>query len=161
MVIEAISKPALAKPHSSALRKGRVSEIGRAYLVTAATEGRRRLFEDWQLGRLMVREMKALHDAGNVETLAWVLMPDHLHWLFVLKSSELPTLMQKFKSRSARALNSARGTTGRIWQPGYHDHALRADEDLGNIARYIIANPLRAGLVSHIGSYPLWDAIWL
>ena len=29
------------------------------------------------------------------------------------------------------------------------------------MARYIIANPLRAGLVEHIGQYPLWDAIWL
>ncbi|MGB4488330.1 MAG: transposase, partial [Pseudomonas veronii] len=25
----------------------------------------------------------------------------------------------------------------------------------------IVANPLRAGLVEHIGQYPLWDAIWL
>ena len=28
-------------------------------------------------------------------------------------------------------------------------------------ARYIVANPLRAGLVKQIGDYPLWDAIWL
>jgi hypothetical protein len=29
------------------------------------------------------------------------------------------------------------------------------------MARYIIANPLRAGLVDRIGDYPLWDAMWL
>jgi len=29
------------------------------------------------------------------------------------------------------------------------------------IARYIVANPLRAGLVSRVGDYPLWDACWL
>ncbi|MDN5510133.1 MAG: transposase, partial [Pseudomonas sp.] len=27
--------------------------------------------------------------------------------------------------------------------------------------RYIIANPLRAGLVGHVGDYSLWDAAWL
>jgi len=41
------------------------------------------------------------------------------------------------------------------------DHALRTDENLLNVARYIIANPLRAGLVTRIGDYPLWDSIWL
>jgi hypothetical protein len=29
------------------------------------------------------------------------------------------------------------------------------------VARYIVANPLRAGLVEHLGDYPLWDAVWL
>jgi hypothetical protein len=32
---------------------------------------------------------------------------------------------------------------------------------LRDIARYIIANPLRAGLAESIGDYPHWDAIWL
>jgi hypothetical protein len=30
-----------------------------------------------------------------------------------------------------------------------------------NAARYIVANPLRAGLTRRLGDYPLWDAIWL
>jgi hypothetical protein len=29
------------------------------------------------------------------------------------------------------------------------------------LARYIVANPLRAGLVEHLGDYPHWDAVWL
>jgi hypothetical protein len=28
-------------------------------------------------------------------------------------------------------------------------------------ARYIVANPLRAHLVRHVGEYPLWDCIWI
>ncbi|MGH8412134.1 MAG: REP-associated tyrosine transposase, partial [Pseudomonas sp.] len=38
---------------------------------------------------------------------------------------------------------------------------IRRDEDLPAVARYIVANPLRAGLVEKIGDYPLWDAVWL
>jgi hypothetical protein len=49
---------------------------------------------------------------------------------------------------------------GPVWQPGYHDHALRREEDLVTVSRYLVANPLRAGLVAYIGNYPLWDAIW-
>jgi hypothetical protein len=48
-----------------------------------------------------------------------------------------------------------------VWQRGYHDHALRHDEDLKAMSRYVIANPIRAGLVSSVGDYPHWDAVWV
>ena len=38
---------------------------------------------------------------------------------------------------------------------------VRRDEDLRGLARYIVANPLRAQLVQRIGDYPHWDAMWL
>jgi REP element-mobilizing transposase RayT len=69
--------------------------------------------------------------------------------------------MRFIKGRSARLLNQQQGCKGRIWQPGFHDHALRHDEDRLKVARYIIANPLRAGLVNSIGAYPHWDCEWL
>jgi len=43
----------------------------------------------------------------------------------------------------------------------FHYHALRNEESIKAAARYIIANPLRAGLVQRIEDYPLWDALWL
>ena len=49
----------------------------------------------------------------------------------------------------------------RLWQTGFHDHALRREEDLAATARYLIANPLRAGLVQRVGDYPFWDAVWV
>ena len=49
----------------------------------------------------------------------------------------------------------------KVWQKGFHDHAIRRDEDIKAVARYIIANPLRAGMVDRIGDYPFWDAVWL
>ena len=48
-----------------------------------------------------------------------------------------------------------------MWQAAFHDHALRKEENLHEIARYIVANPLRAGLVSSLAEYPHWDAVWL
>ncbi|MCF6281296.1 MAG: hypothetical protein L3J28_03650 [Candidatus Polarisedimenticolaceae bacterium] len=42
-----------------------------------------------------------------------------------------------------------------------HDRAIRKEEDLVAIARYIVANPLRAGLVKSIKDYPHWDCVWL
>ena len=105
--------------------------------------------------------MRRAGDSGLIDSLAWVIMPDHLHWLFMLKSGNLGTTLRQIKSRSAIAINQNLGTHQTIWQKGYHDHTLRKEEDVQEIARYIVANPLRSGLVKHVGDYPLWDAIWL
>ncbi len=148
-------------PHSHTLRKGRVSEPGRAYLLTTVTDRRRPVFGDWRIGRLLVAELRAEHEAGRVESLAWVIMPDHLHWLTILHEETLDALMRRIKSRSAIAINSVSGDSRPLWQTGYHDHAVRAEEDLHAMARYVVANPLRAGLVRSLGEYPLWDAVWL
>lgn len=149
------------KPHGAALRKGRCSDTGRAYLLTAVVEGRRPVFADWRIGRLLVAELRAEHESGRVNSLAWVVMPDHLHWLLTLEAGTLGRLMQKVKSRSAIAINARLHSAERLWQKGYHDHAVRAEEDLQSLARYVVANPLRANLVTSLSDYPLWDAIWL
>ena len=39
--------------------------------------------------------------------------------------------------------------------------SMQALEDLVGVARYIVANPVRAGLVNRVGEYPYWDAVWL
>lgn len=106
------------KAHANQLRKGRFSSAGQAYLVTAATHNRTPLFNDSHLGRLVVSEFRHVHERCLVDTLAWVVMPDHLHWLFVLGDQPLAKVMQRGKSRSAIAINKARAVEGRVWQPG-------------------------------------------
>ncbi len=139
----------------SDLRKGRVSQSGLVYHVTTVTQNRTAYFSSLDKGREVVRQLMKLQAEGRVETLCYVLMPDHLHWLMVLHVGELSEVVQLLKGRSAHALGQA------IWQSNYFDHALRQDEDLRKMARYIVANPLRAKLVERIGDYALWDAVWL
>ena len=75
--------------------------------------------------------------------------------------STLSCMMGRTKSRVTHAFNRAVGRNGALWQHGFHDRAIRREEDLAAVARYVVANPLRAGLVDRIGDYPLWDAVWL
>lgn len=148
--------------HGRDLRKGRHSEMGRVYLVTAVTEARRTLFADIGLGREVVHAMRYHDLAGDSETLAFVVMPDHFHWLFAMgENMPLAPLIKSVKSFSARRINRCLGGSGKVWQTGYHDHALRREEDIVQVSRYVVANPLRAGLVERLGDYPLWDAAFL
>ena len=67
-----------------ALRRGRCSLAGYAYHVTVVTAGRKPVFADFACARLAIREIRRCDAAAQTDTRAWVLMPDHLHWLFIL-----------------------------------------------------------------------------
>ena len=108
-----------------ALRVGRYSESGRIYLITTATIGRRPVFEDFACARCVVREMRHLAEQGGVASLAWVVMPDHLHWLLQLgEGVDLSESIRALKGRSAHRLG------GPLWQRAFHDRALRREDDL-------------------------------
>ncbi|MBR9857395.1 MAG: transposase [Gammaproteobacteria bacterium] len=142
---------------------GRASLPKQLYHITVCTHHRQPFFADWKTGRLVVQELKRLQDENRVDSIAWVLMPDHIHWLMQLSdsASSLSDALRILKGRSARAVNKYLAREGRLWQRGFHEHAIRDDEDIQHIARYIVANPLRAKLVGRIADYPLWDATWL
>ncbi|MHB1531192.1 REP-associated tyrosine transposase [Acidithiobacillus sp.] len=97
---------------------------------------------------------------ADARMLAWVLMPDHVHWLLQLgAATPIDELVIRLKSASARQVNRVLARTGPLWSTAYHDHVLREEDDLRAAARYLIANPLRAGLVQRVGDYPFWDAV--
>ena len=88
-------------------------------------------------------------------------MPDHIHWLVQLGGDQkLGGLVQRLKGRSARRINLAHTLSSKVWQAGFHDHALRAEEDIEDVASYLIHNPLRAGLVDDYNEYPYWYSVW-
>lgn len=151
--------PYLAASHR--LRLGRYSEQNRIYLLSTNTLNREPIFNDVALGRLVVAQFRAAQDHGIADSLAWVVMPDHFHWLIELRQGTLSGLMQRTKSLSTKAVSLSTGRRISLWQDGFHDRALRREEDLVKLARYVVANPLRAGLVERLGDYPLWDAIWV
>ena len=146
-------------PHSKNLRTGRLSEPGRIYLITFVTLSRETLFTNLRPARLVIT---SLMKSKSAETLCFVVMPDHVHWLLQLRPhGELSSTIRTAKSSSARQINRFLARNGPVWQNGYHDYALSREENVREAARYIVANPLRAGLVRSLAQYPHWDAKWL
>src|SRR5687767_1915634 len=149
-------------PGSSALRRGRHSLSGQVYLVTTTTIGRKPWFSDFELARRAARTLTAARWWTDATLLCWTLMPDHLHAIIELGANEsLGELVRHLKSASATEVNRGRCAIGSVWASGFHDHALRHEQDLIGVARYVVANPVRAGLVSKVADYPFWDAVWL
>ena len=99
---------------------------------------------------------------GDATLLAWVLMPDHVHWLLQLGACmPLESVVARMKSATGVQVNRTLARAGALWQPAFHDRALRREDDLPSVAGYIVSNPLRAGMVDDLRDYPFWDSAWL
>jgi len=144
------------------LRIGRKSIPHQIYLVTTVTLHRAPIFTDHAVGRLLIHQLQAQDAADCTKTLAFVVMPDHVHWLFQLGTTQpLHQVIKHVKGSSAREINRHLHRTGQLWQPAFHDHAVRSNQSLIEIARYVIMNPVRAGLVKRVADYALWDSVWI
>jgi putative transposase len=59
------------------------------------------------------------------------------------------------------AYHHLRTHEGPVWQPGYYERIVRDEESLLTVARYILANPVRAALVTEPRDYKFsGSAIW-
>jgi REP element-mobilizing transposase RayT len=88
------------------------------------------------------------------DVLANVVMPDHVHLLLqgLHDSANFKTCMTVARQRSAHAFRQ--GFHERLWQEGYHDRVLRNPDEAGGVVRYIVENPVRAGLCTYPEDYP-------
>ena len=130
--------------------------------MTFTTHGRCPLFENHERATCLARCLHGLALWQHTQLIAWVLMPDHMHLLIRLSGKDsLQTVVQKLKSNTAREIKSLDLEIGQVWAVAFHDRALRKDEDLRLIARYVVLNPVRAGLACRTGDYPYWNAVFI
>ena len=149
-------------PGQQALRAGRSSIPGQIHLITTVCHHREKRFSQWRCASCVAPTIDNQRLWRDSRLLDWVLMPDHLHLLVELGENELlPALMRRVKCVTAGVANAVDSRRGRVWLSGYHDHALRCHESAAEVVRYMIVNPVRAGLVRRAGDYPYWNCVWL
>ena len=153
--------PAFPAPGRAALRRGRASLPGQVYLITVTTRHRQPVFLDHVHARIASRLIHARENWGDAQLLAWVLMPDHWHGLLELDHEPLDRVVARLKAAVSRALHASGALAGPLWDRSFHDRALRREENVRCVARYIVSNPLRAGLARTVLDYPYWNTVWL
>jgi len=125
------------------------------YFTTFCTRERCPVFTDIALGQSVVAQFRRTCQQRKFAILAYCLMPDHAHLLLegVDDASNLAALIKSAKQSSGQRF--AARMKRPLWDEGFHDHILRPEEDPKRFARYIIENPVRAGLVKSALDYPL------
>jgi len=124
------------------------------YSLTFCTDFRRNYFEDAAIVRLVLAQFLRVAEQEGFSILAYCFMPDHLHLLIegVRDDSDARKFITKGKQCSAHAYAKKFGK--RLWQPFGYEHVLRTNEKAVIAARYILQNPVRAGLVRTVLEYP-------
>lgn len=108
-----------------------------------------------------VEECLIFGDAHRYALAAWCVMPTHVHVLVEqFEGHSLSSIVQKWKSVSARAINKAEGRTGRLWQPEYFDRFMRSEEQLAWTVAYIENNPVAATLAEKPEDWRFSSANW-
>jgi putative transposase len=142
------------------LRKGRASIKNQHYLITTKVLDKKPLFAQTEATGIVLNSLHWLEKQGKIILDAAVVMPDHLHIVAGLRKGSLAEFMRGFKGYTAYKINELKNKKGPLWQPQYHDHALRQDEDLNEVVLYTLRNPVRAGLVKDFQDYPFWYCRW-
>jgi len=127
-----------------------------AYFVTLCTAGKECLFGEINTNTIHLNDMgRIAADTWGwlatqylyVELDAWVVMPNHLHGILLIrddlpgKRKPLGGLIGAYKTVSTKRINILRGASGEIvWQRNYYEHILRSEADLNRVREYISNN---------------------
>lgn len=120
---------------------------------------------------LLVRQIELLRHCVAVErarrpfvVLAWVVLPDHMHWLWRLPpgDADFATRWRRIRTDFSRgiagterrtAVRQRRGERG-IWHRRYWEHLIRDPRDLRHHVDYIHYNPVKHGHVARVADWP-------
>ena len=80
---------------------------------------------------------------------AWVLMTNHYHLLFQTPQPNLSRGMHWLNGRYAQWFNRRHGRSGHLFQGRFHGRLVEKESHLLAVARYVVLNPVRAGLIAH------------
>ena len=85
-------------------------------------------------------------DEKLCEIIAFVIMPNHIHILFI-QNEVLSTVVQQIKGGLSFLINKELGKSGPLWQKDYFDKGIRDEKHFRVTYEYIKNNAIKAGLV--------------
>jgi putative transposase len=130
------------------------------YFLTVCTDQRSQVFLDVDFGAYVALQFLQVGARLAFEVIAYCVMPDHIHLLAHGSSerSDLKAFMHRCKQQTGYEWKNRRKHQRRLWQEGFHDRILRDKDPDEGVIRYILENPVRAGLVEDARAYPLIGA---
>jgi putative transposase len=130
---------------------------GGTYFFTVVTAGRLPLFQSEAARTLLGQMIREQRDQRPFETVAMVLLPDHLHAIWTLPPGD-DKYSDRWKAIKARFTSEWLASGGEetmvsagyrkqrrrgIWQPRFMEHTIRDQSDLTNHADYLHYNPVK------------------
>ncbi|HQR44456.1 MAG TPA: transposase [Thermoanaerobaculia bacterium] len=135
----------------------RLEFLGAVWHVTCRGNERKRIFRDEEdrvaflatLGRVVTMFRWKLH--------AYVLMGNHFHLLFETPEPSLSRGMRQLNGIYTQRFNRRHGRSGHLLQGRFRGILVEKESHLLELARYVVLNPVRAGLVRTPRAWP-WSS---
>ena len=129
------------------------------YSLTFCTYNRTRYFTDKSRVDVVFEQIVRSATENEFGIFAYSFMPDHVHLLIegLSDASNALTFIDRAKQYSGYYFK--RAFHSKLWQRYGFEHTLRSDEATLSVARYILENPVRAGLVQRVPDYPFCGSL--
>ena len=123
------------------------------YFVTAVTRERARSFSNIDFVSQVASQIAPFFEKRGFAVTAYCLMPDHVHLLLegTTDDADLREAVRVWKQVVGYAWKSRMSVP--LWQTGFYDRVLRERDDTRAVVRYLLNNPVRAGLVRAAADY--------
>lgn len=135
--------------------KNRESYFGpRPYFITINAHKKQRIFIYKNIIDSLIKYLKEIAEKDNFDVMTYCFMPNHLHLVLFGKDdkSDLCKFVKDFKQTTG--YNYKQTFKNNLWALSFHDRVLRKEQDIKKLCRYVLKNPVRAGLVKSVLDYP-------
>ncbi len=99
----------------------------------------------------IVKDCLHYPDTKEYTLICYTMMSNHVHVVFELLEGNkgLDKIMQSIKGISARRANLVLNRSGTFWQDESFDRLIRNENEFCKVIRYVMSNPVKAGLVNN------------
>lgn len=129
--------------------------IGYVYFITICTADKIPYFKNYDIAEIVVDEIEFRIKAEEITLISYCIMPDHVHLLLSFTEKyhhSLQNWISSFK-RYTNRIAKDKYKIYKLWQTNFHEHIVRKQESLIQIAEYILNNHVRKGLVEDWTEY--------
>jgi REP element-mobilizing transposase RayT len=130
---------------------------GAVYHVTARGNNRQAIFLDTDDRGLFLDVLAEVVDRYSFRCHAYCLMGNHYHLLVETERANLSLGMRQLNGLYCRRFNRARGRSGHLFQARYRAILVEKERHLLALSRYVVRNPVRAGLCASPVDWP-WSS---
>lgn len=135
----------------------RIAFPGALYHVTSGGDRREVIFEDDEDRRLFLGTLAQVIERFNWTCHAWCLMDNHYHLLVETPDGNLSAGMRQLNGVFTQASNRRHGRVGHLFQGRFKAILVDGNAYLLELLRYVVLNPVRAGMVKDPAAWP-WSS---
>ncbi len=135
----------------------RIQRAGLTYHVMSRGNGKRTIFLDETDYSTFLSILAEVTGRFDLECWLYCLMRNHYHLALRTRKANLSNAVRHLNGRYAQWWNARHAHVGHVFQGRFKAQIVEAQGYLANLCRYIMLNPVRAGLVDDVAAWP-WSS---